>query len=378
MITVAQSAPFEATFESGLSGLIPGLEVAIIDGDGNVVQGPLTSNLAEEEIDGNPTGVYVWNSPAAPGDLGQYTIVWSTDGTFFPRSVSVEDLVVLTEEEASAALPPIPTDPDGGLMYGPCTSWITIPEIAGVCDLPESSNPIEMIPDLERAAASASQFLWAASGRQFSGICQRTVRPCRIGCDCNWQVLSRGHVVAPPSWSDVGYSWHCNGDGCGCTPISEVKLAGYPVREILSVTIDGDPVDAGDYELRDYRFLVRLGNERWPSCQNMGVSSTEDGSFSVTYTFGQAPPQIGRDAAAQLACEIMKASLDLECALPVSARRIVRNGITIDATYFNRDETGVWRTGLPYVDMFLAGVNPSGLTRRPTIWAPGRRYPRGA
>ena len=32
--------------------------------------------------------------------------------------------------------------------------------------------------------------------------------------------------------------------------------------------------------------------------------------------------------------------------------------------------------GLPLVDAFLNSVNPAGLIRRPTFWAPGRRYAR--
>ena len=372
MITVAQNAAFEAVFESGETGLIPGLEFAIIDNDGVTVYGPTTNGLTENEVDGNGTGVYTCEVPAAPADLGQFTIVWSRDGTFLPASVSVEDLLVLTEEEAQGQLPAIPTGSDGGSLWGPCTSWTDPARIDDFCDLPASSNPFEIIASLEEAAAAASQLLWAMSGRQFNGLCQKAARPCRIGCTCGFQVLSRGHIV----WG--GDTWLCDeSTPCGCSSVSEVLLSGYPVREIIDVTIDGESVPDDEYELREHRFLVRLGDERWPGCQSMNVAAGEPGSFVVTYLHGQTPPQAGINAASQLACQIFKAGIGAEdCVLPSAARRITRQGITVDANYFTRDESGRWVTGMPFVDAFLTAVNPNGLVRQPTFWAPGRRFAR--
>lgn len=377
MINVAQSAAFEAVYESGQAGLVPGLEIAIEDNDGNTVYGPTTAGIAELLVGGQPSGTYAAQVPAAPAATGQYTILWSNDGSFDPQAGgAADDLIVLTAAEAAGSLPAIPGDGEGGALWGPCTSWVTVDEVDDFCELPETSNPIELIPLLERSAASASQFLWAASGRQFSGLCQRTVRPCRTDCVCNWQVLSRGYVVMP-HW--LGTTWSCGDlNPCGCEAVSEVKLAGYPVREIVQVLIDGLVIAPSEYELREYRYLIRMNGARWPSCQSMDVVDDSEGAFAVTYTFGQTPPQMGRDAAAQLACEIFKASQDLECVLPAGARRITRQGITIDTTYFTRDADGTWRTGLPFVDAFLTAANPAGLIRRPTVWAPGRRYSRGS
>jgi hypothetical protein len=78
------------------------------------------------------------------------------------------------------------------------------------------------------------------SGRQFSGLCERTVRPPCDSCYCGYQILSRGYVIGP--W-DYGYPLLSYCDQCliSCSP-SMVKLAGYPVREITQVKIDGDVV----------------------------------------------------------------------------------------------------------------------------------------
>lgn len=376
MITVAQSQSFEAVYESGESGLLPGLEVAIQDNTGTVVFGPSDPGIIELEIAGQPTGNYSVIL-TAPGDLGQYSILWSNDGSFDPNAGgATDDLVVLTAADAAGQLPPIPSDGDDGPLYGPCTSWVTTDEISDCCDLPESSNPDTLVPVLEMAAASASQLLFELSGRQFSGICQKTVRPCRTGCTCNWQILSRGHVVAP-EWR--GDAWWCEGTPCGCSSVSRVKLSGYPVRDIVEVLIDGVSVDPGEYRLDERRFLIRMNGARWPACQDMSVANDEAGAFVVTYTHGQSPPRMGRDAAAQLACEIWKSCANVDgCALPAGARRITRQGITIDSTYFSRGDDGAWRTGMPFVDAFLTAVNPHGIRRRPTFWAPGERYARPA
>lgn len=369
------SVAFEAVLEAAITGLVGSVEIAIIDNDGNVVFGPTALGITENIVGGTPTGVYTAEL-TSPADSGQYTIVWSRDGSFAPNTVSVEDLTVgvLT---SGGILPPITVDGEGAL-YGPCTAWVEISEIANCCQLPESSNPFEMILALEQAATSASQLLWLLSGRQFSGLCGRKVRPCRTSCMCDFQVLSRGHVIY---WS--GDSWNCEGNPCGCRALSRVKLSGYPIRTVEEVKIDGVVIDPGEYRLDERRYLSRRNGGLWPSCQDMSLDDTESGTFSITYQYGQTPPQIAKDAAAQLACEAWKScatanGVDVgECALPTGATRITRQGITIERGFFQQDENGIWRTGLAFVDAFLNGINPHGLQRAPVFWAPGRRYARG-
>jgi hypothetical protein len=157
-----------------------------------------------------------------------------------------------------------------------------------------------------------------------------------------------------------------------------VKLSGYPVRRIDEVKIDGAIIAESEYRLDERRYLTRKNNGLWPSCQDMSVDDTESGSFSITYSYGIDPPQIGRDAASQLACEIYKACSGEECALPSGVTRVTRQGITMERTFFQRDlATGAWRTGMPFVDAFLNASNPHGILRSPTFWAPGPRYARG-
>lgn len=271
-----------------------------------------------------------------------------------------------------------------------CSSWIDGNDVAACCDADDSSDG----SIFDTVALEASELLYMLSGRLYAGECERTVRPCNTRCSCNWQVLSRGHIV----WYDwySGYygpgSWFCDSSPCGCTPLSTVWLAGYPVQAISEVKIDGAVIDPATYRLDRNRFLVRMRDPAfpdemlvWPGCQMLDLPDTEPGTWSVTYSYGRQPPQLAIDAAAQLACEVYKQCLDQECALPKGTTRVTRQGITIEKELFlswgfqprqTVSRAKGWQTGLPLVDAFLAGVNPSGLIRQPTIWAPSftRRF----
>jgi hypothetical protein len=368
-MNVEASQPFEAVYAHGGSGLVGTLEVALIDNDGNTVLGPTTLDIGEQIVGGTPTGIYVWNAAAAPAITGQYSIVWSPDGTFDAATTSVDELVVVPV--GSSTLPSIPTD-DGFLTSGPCSAWATTADVVACCNAP--GIDVSDTSLIEASIVAASQVLYEASGRQFVGVCETTVRPCQVDdCMCGTQVLSRGHLVG---WN--GECW--GGYSCGCRPEPRVKLAGY-VREITEVKIDGVVVDPALYRVDKNRFLVRTDGDRWPSCQTIELDDTEEGTFAISYTYGKIPPLIAQQAAQQLACEIFKAcpgSGDVECAIPSGVVRITRQGITIERGLFARDRDGNWSTGLGIVDFFLNTFNPSGIPRRATIWSPSRagRYAR--
>jgi hypothetical protein len=252
-----------------------------------------------------------------------------------------------------------------------CSPWITGDDVAACCNVETSSGAL-----FDIAAEQASELLFELSGRQFAGECgPRTVRPACDSCFCGYQVLSRGYVIGP--W-DYGYPLMlCDQCMIACAP-SRVKLAGYPIRAIQSVTIDGDTLDASEYTIWNSRYLTRLDGGHWPWSQNLTLPDTEDNTFAITYTYGADPPELGVAAAAQLGCELYKACASEttgDCALPVGTTRVTRQGIVIEKIAFTswafRDRS--WRTGLPLVDAFLGAYNPAGIKRRPTIWAPGKR-----
>ena len=367
---VEASAPFEAVYAHGGAGLVGTIEVVILDNDGNIVTGPTTTNITEDIVSGSPIGIYTWNAPAAPAPLGQYTIVWSPDGTWDAETNSTPDELVVVAIGSSGTLPPLPVPEDGGLAVGPCSAWTTslaIAQCTGEVNSNVFDDPIH----------AASELLYELSGRLFSGICQRTVRPCGNVVDCGFQILSRGHIVG---WS--GTNWGGDARPCGCRALDRVLLSGYPVREVTEVKIDGVVVDPTTYRLDEHRWLTRVRDPLepdqvllWPSCQHLDLDDDEEGTFSVTYTYGQSPPMLGVLAATHLAHEMYRACSGGECALPTGVTRINRQGIVIErlafATWAFRD--GRWSTGIPLVDAFLSGYNPTGRTRRPTVWSPSTR-----
>jgi hypothetical protein len=358
-VNVETSAPFEASFGSGETGLVGTVEVAVIDNDGNVVIGPTTTNITEEIIGGVPVGIYTWNAPAAPAVVGQYVIVWSPHGDWDPQEASTPDELVVLEAGTVGTLPPIPAPVEGGLPSGPASAWTTGDAVALCCSAEIGTDTSVFDESIDEA----SQLLFELSGRRFLGLASKTVRPhCRCGCTyC--QVLSRGHVI------DTG-----GGAGCcenSCEP-SRVLLSGYPVREITQVMIDGDVLAESEYGLYRWRWLIRRNNGFWPHNQNLTLADTEDGTWSVSYTYGKNPPLAGQAAAAELACEIYKQCAVGDCELPTGVSRITRQGITIERLAFTAWglQNGVWRTGLRRVDAFLNAYNPHRLSRRPSVWSP--------
>lgn len=237
-----------------------------------------------------------------------------------------------------------------------CEDWTT-PEEIEACH-----EPLDSTADYSTAIAVATDALFALSGRQFSGECERVVRPCRTGHECRSTLW----------WNGAG--WYSDGyPACGCRPDSRVALSGY-VRGITEVTIDGAVVAEEKYRVDAHRWLTRLndadGTARgWPSCQDMSAPAGEAGTFVVTYSYGRDVPQSGRDAAAELAWEVYLACLGSDaCALPVGVTRVTRQGVTIEKQELLAFGGG--RTGLRAVDLFLGTVNPAGLKRAPLIYNP--------
>ena len=347
---IAAGLPFEAVYESGLIGLVPGVEVAIIDNVGNTFLAATGVGIVEQTIDGNPdTGIYAVTLTAPP-TAGQYTLIWSSDGSFDDFTVTVEGLDVIQVGNIIPA-PGMPTT-----QGGPCSMWANVEDISDCCNLPDTFDPAADAAALLSSMVAASEVLYFASGKQYAGSCERTVRACENDtCPC-CQVLSRGHIVLP--WS--GFDWGI----CTCSSQWRLKLAGY-ATEIVEVDINGSIVDPSEYELEEHRWLVRVDGTVWP-CQTL-----------VTYIYGKTPPEFGRLAALALACEVFKScSGSDDCALPTGVTRVTRQGITIERTFLQRDQHGVWRTGIAAVDLFLNMVNPAGLSRRGTVWSPSARYAR--
>jgi hypothetical protein len=365
MIAVNPSASFEASviFDSGLLGDVGFL---ITDGQGATVLARSTAGIVELPIGSSGLSQYTKTFTAAPVDPGQYSVV-SDDGA---DGAASDDLLV-TGDVLPDVVPPTPVE--GGPTLGPCAAWISGQDVAD-CRATNASSDATIYDD---AAVMASQLLFEASGRQFTGICERSVRPCPAGC-AHWLAAYPGPPY--PVWN--GHAWGAIG---GCQPLSKVKLSGYPVREIVQVKIDGAEVDPSKYRLDGWRWLIRKADivdgravtRWWPGCSRLDVDDDQPGTFSVTYLHGIDPPPVGLTAASRLASELFDACAGGDCALPDNVVQVVRQGLTVSRVLSAAQALREGSTGIKPLDEFLGGYNPSKLQRRPAVWTPdGHPYAR--
>lgn len=251
--------------------------------------------------------------------------------------------------------------------YGPCEDW----PVEWVC-----TDDLAAAPELTGAAlATATEILWALSGRQF-GLCEVTLRPCRR--DCVDAAFLSSEMFFPSS-GDVGWPYPallggrwvnlaCGGcgDDCSCSAVSEVILPG-PVHDIVEVLVDGIILADNEYRLDDSRRLVRLGAQ-WPTCNDLNLDDDQPGTWSVTANYGRDVPESGKWAVGELACQLLKAMRGEDCRLPNNVVSLARQGVTIKFPDIN-ELFARGRTGLYLVDIFLAAFNPNGLQSASRVYS---------
>jgi hypothetical protein len=325
----------------------------------------------DAEVTNPSVGVYVLKTPPV-----------AVAGTWRWEVVGTGDVATSGGGSFLVAQPSLNPSQQPYPQFGPCSQWIDCDDVSASCDVAEAD-----IPMLDAVALAASQVMFEISGRQFTGRCEHTVRPC--GLDVTnpcWLAAPWNGWTGWPwawTWDGVAWGWY-DGLGvchCGCEAIPRVKLAGYPVTEITEVKIDGVVLAANragtggpNYRLDKNQFLTRMRDQDdphipvyWPACQDLTLNDDQAGTWSVTYMSGIEPPEAGKMAAAALACELLPGT---ECKLPSGARRIVRQGITIDRIQPLAQMLLEGSTGIVAIDAFLAAYNPSKLRRRPVIWSP--------
>lgn len=278
---------------------------------------------------------------------------------------------------------------------GPCTPFITELDL---CCLVSGGFPNECTVEgqpitqekIDGAIQSASELLWAATGRKF-GTCQVTIRPCQQGngCDPCPDGGSLPFGLGGFSYSFGGFPWYpqlsggvwtniscpsCVGQ-CGCEKLCEIDLP-YPVCCIIEVVEDGIILDETMYRVDDFRKLVRLDPTPsvtgaaacWPTCQDLSLPDTEEGTFSVTLTYGREVPFLVKQATAALACEFLKSCVGAPCLLPQRISSLTRQGVTVgflDTMAFL--EKG--RTGIYLVDLAIATFNPYRLLKQASVYS---------
>jgi len=244
--------------------------------------------------------------------------------------------------------------------YGPCAPYATVEDVVacGGCSklnlepLDPETNPDVAL--LQQALEWASRRVFEATGGQWWGCCSITVAPCRpsecaypAGLPAGFPPPPLGGVPVQP-WEHLPAvpwgTWNASGDpvfvnlwrcgcpssgGCDCGAIGDVLVLPFgPVREVVSVTIDGDDLPAEDHwVLLPDGVLVRTDGETWPRCQDRTKPLGSDGTWSVTYRHGLDLPPEAVPLVARYACELARGCRTGECDLPPGFRVVDREGV---------------------------------------------------
>lgn len=275
---------------------------------------------------------------------------------------------------------------------GSCAAWVPASDIermpavqkAAAERTEKNELSAQDITDLcAEAAASASDILYERTGRIFPGACGPvTVRPVSRPTDADTR--SWGATYSAVGWtSSSGFAsaYGSYNPGVvshyGSADPPSIELP-YAVTEIVEVKIDGLTIPADEYELRDFKTLVRIrptastvpvARYGWPTSQIMDLPDTEKGTFSVTYMFGNPPPTAGKLAARRLGEYLILPQLGQTDRLPTRVRQVSRQGISAMVTdVLDLLEKGM--LGVYDVDLFCKTYNPHDLQRQSVVWSP--------
>lgn len=247
---------------------------------------------------------------------------------------------------------------------GICTPWVVDTDIATCVASPAAGTAV-------LAAAAATDVLYKLSGRQYGGVCTRTIRPTRCGCIGDGAAIPVGGTGQdnPQDWLR---SFGNPNRQYWCDYYSYINLGYDYVNAITSVTVDGVAVNASKYRVDEETWLVRTDGTAWPVCPLRMPASSAVGTFEVVFTAGIAQPAMGTIAARVLACEILKMLNpgSGSCALPKRTQSLTRQGMSVTMLDpFDFLDKG--RTGIYEVDLFINTENPQDLMGNAVIAFPG-------
>lgn len=323
-----------------------------IAAEGGPIEDPATIQLAVRKPDASVdtyaaaalvhdgTGAYSKEVESAPGEEG--TWAWRFDTT--DPAVAKEGVFIV---KPSALLSGDASWPS----TGPCHLWTDRDELDRLgYDLTGIDEGL-----IERCVEGASDVMFQVGGRRWPGICERTVR---VGsCDAPMLPLPEGGVV---TWrgARTTTAWHPFGF---CGGGRAVELAA-PIVNIAEVRVDGDVLAPSAYMVRDWQWLVRIDGGVWP-CDHRWWE--DPAALEVDYSFGDAPPALGRLAATVLAHELVLAAKRSDsCRLDRRVRSVTREGVTVDFAMPGLAESlAGGNTGIPEVDLFVEAHNPAKLRR---------------
>jgi hypothetical protein len=233
--------------------------------------------------------------------------------------------------------------------------------------LPEDMGDFSYTEYSLEAAQTASNLLWAMSGRKYMGesiVTERytcTLRNNRMGPSSTTTspALFNGEVYNIASGDYNEYS-ELTADGM--SPESRLKLRGRPVTRIISIrNSTGKILDPSGYYLVDHSTIHIKAGTPWTPC-----------NVEITYAYGMPVPTAGKMAARKLAIEFARLwSGDEGCELPQRVTSVSRQGVSY-TILDNQEFIDELRTGLYEIDLFLKVTNPDNARRKSKVFSVDR------
>lgn len=231
-------------------------------------------------------------------------------------------------------------------MSEPLSLWVKPSDIDPELDL-DTIDPSDtaLLRDYEaalEACKSASQTLWALSGRKYhtaeavseryepgvQSIFSGAYLPAR-GLPIYDSVLNF-YYVHPRDWENRRF-----------------RLNGQPISEVVSVVdgVTGRTLDVSEYRVVNSMYLV--------------LHTDSVGAIEVTYRYGQSVPSMGKMAAKALAVQFfyLWSGREDECTLPDRVTSVTRQSVSW-VLLDQQDFLDELKTGVYAVDLFLRQVNP--------------------
>ena len=166
-----------------------------------------------------------------------------------------------------------------------------------------------------------------------------------------------GSIGIVPTWGGMGWRWPAGHSGCSCGCVPEVWLGRSDIQGIAQVKIDGDVVPPSSYRLDRRSYLVRTDGDQWPSCQAIALDDSEEGTFSVSFWYGEEPTDLAVAAASALACQLWAACNNAgRCKLPKGTQSVVRGGTVIQLGALLAESLKIGSTGILAIDTFVVGL----------------------
>lgn len=222
-------------------------------------------------------------------------------------------------------------------------------------DLTDASNPLA-----PAAARLASRVLFSLTGRIYGGEKSTTevYYPRSYGLSDSLRSMTLQRYGIGILCSPFPYRLEVTGD-------VRIPLRRRPVREILSLQVvtTGAFVEDAEFWISDSSYLTV--SPRVPVLSGL----------SVEYRYGTNPPEDGVAAARALADELVLLFDDSATCRLRNVTSFTRQGVNFeieDAKTILTDG----RTGIPEVDLFVAGVNPTKARLRSRVLSPDSHMPR--